>query len=251
MQLAGHTTESLAEATGFHPKQVGRWVADGAVPRRKGAKAQVAELLRVDEDDIWPRVPGQHDQVVPVTGEVVEVWAHRADMPTHRWWDLLADARSRIDLLDWTLAFLREDHPHLDRLLGAKLAAGCRVRVVLADPMSRQVQDRDEEELLHGQLAKRVRHSLATLRTQPDLQGLELRTHNRRYPLYASLCRADDQIFSTPHLFGVPGWAAPLYVVRRRGADGLFDTLMTHFEGIWEAAEPVDRSWPGLVRQTG
>jgi hypothetical protein len=251
MHLAGYTIERLAEATQFHPKQVGRWVAEGVVPRRVGAKALVAQLLRVEEDDIWPRVPGQHDQAVPVTAEVVEVWAHRADMPTHRWWDLLAEANQRIDLLDWALAFLREDHPHLDRLLGDKLAAGCRVRVVLADPMSRQVVDRDEEELLHGGLAKRVRHSLQAVRRSPDLHGLQLRTHPRRHPLYTSLYRVDDQLFSTPHLFGMPGWAAPVYHVRRRDDDGLFDTLTTHFEHVWQAATPVETSWPGLTRQTG
>lgn len=250
MQLAGYGIESLAAATGFHPKQVSRWLAEGVVPRRVGAKSQVAKLLRVQEDDIWPRVPGQHNQAVPVTAEITEVWAHRADVPSHRWWDLLSDAKAHIDLLDWELAFLREDHPHLDRLLGEKLAAGCHVRVVLADPQSRLVQARDEEELLHGQLGKRILHSLDTLHERLALEGIELRTHPR-HPIYTSLFRADDQMFSIPHLFGVPGWAAPLYNVRRRGDDGLFDTLMEHFEHIWLAAQAVEDSWPFPSRQLG
>jgi hypothetical protein len=244
MDLAGFGVESLAAATGFHPKQVGRWVAEGVVPRRVGAKAKVAQVLHVHEDDIWPRKSAKHEPPAAVTAEVAEVWAHRADVPNHRWWDLLADAKTQIDLLAWGLVFLREDHPRLDRLLGDKVAAGCRVRIVVADPKSRLVQDRDEEELLHGQLGKRIRQSLEMLRDLPSLQGVELRTYLKRHPLYTSLFRADDQMFSTPHLFGVPGWAAPLYHVRRRGDDGLFDTLLDHFERIWNAAEPVETSWP-------
>lgn len=245
MHLAGFTIESLADATGFHPKQVGRWIADGAVPRRKGAKANVAALLHVEEDDIWPRVPGQLAQAVPVTSEVAEVWAHRADLPTHRWWELLEGAKVHIDLLDWDLAFLREDHPRLDRLLADKLGTGCRIRVVLADPTSRVVQARDEEELLQGQLSGRVRHNLELLRDLPMLHGIELRTHHQRHPMYTSLFRVDDQLMATPHLFQVPGWAAPLYYVHRRSDDGLFDVLMTHFDRVWDAALPVGISWPG------
>jgi hypothetical protein len=243
MDLAGYGVESLAAATGFHPKQVGRWVAEGVVPRRVGAKAKVAQVLHVHEDDIWPRRIDGRQQPAAVTAEVVEVWAHRADVPKHRWWDLLADAKTDIDLLGWALVFLREDHPRLDRLLGDKVAAGCRVRIVVADPASRLVQDRDEEELLHGTLSWRIQQSLESLRQVPSLRGVELRTHHKRHPLYTSLFRADDQMFSTPHLFGVPGWAAPLYYVRRRHDDGLFDTLLDHFERIWDAADPVENRW--------
>lgn len=45
MQRAGISEERLAEAAGFDPKSVWRWVHNGVVPRRVGAKAQVAQLL--------------------------------------------------------------------------------------------------------------------------------------------------------------------------------------------------------------
>lgn len=54
MVRAGHSIESLADAAGYHPKQVTRWVAQGSVPRRRDAKATVARLLGVDPYDIWP-----------------------------------------------------------------------------------------------------------------------------------------------------------------------------------------------------
>jgi hypothetical protein len=243
MARAGYTVESLAEASGFHPKQVGRWLAEGVVPRRTGAKALVADLLDVNEDDIWPlTATNVQIEPEPATADLIEVWAHRADVPKARWWGLLSGARRHIDLLADDLSFLRQDHPGLDQLLGEKVAAGCQVRVVLPDPASRHVRDRDGEQQMDGQLGKLILRDLKALRDQPLLRGIDLRTSVQC--LYTSLFRADDNLFSSPHLFGLPGWATPVYHLRRHREGGLFDAQVGHFDRVWSLSEPVSSRWP-------
>lgn len=249
MAQAGYTIERLAEATQFHPKQVGRWVAEGVVPRRVGAKADVARLLDVDEDDIWPSAPSVEVEPPTVTAELVEVWAHRADVPKGRWWGLLEGAQRHIDLVAYSLSFLCEDHPWLPRLLGEKAAAGCRVRVVMGDPVSPHVRDRDGEEGLGGQLARRIVHELTSLRDDPQLAGVEIRTH--RQNLTTAVFRADDRLFASTYLFGLPSWAAPVHHVRRLGQGAQFDALLGHIERIWRVATPVQTSWPAHDHRKG
>jgi transcriptional regulator with XRE-family HTH domain len=243
MDQAGYTIEDLAEAAQFHPKQVGRWLSEGVVPRRVGAKTLVAGLLDVGEADIWPPDPEPEDRGEPVTADLVDAWAQRADVPRERWWRLLAGAERQLDLVAWSLAFLRDDHPRLHDLLGDKLAAGCRIRVVTGDPVSRAVCDRDAEEGLGGHLAPRIARDLAALGDDPRLVGLGLRTH--RQCLTASVFRADDELFSTPHLFGLPDPATPLLHLRRRRDGGLFDAAVGHVDRVWELADPVDAGRPG------
>lgn len=248
MGRAGYTVEELAEAAQFHPKQVGRWLAEGVVPRRVGARALVAGLLEVSEDDIWP--PEEQPEVAPqpVTAELVEAWAHRADVPKASWWDLLAGAERHLDLVALSLSFLREDHPGLHELLGAKVAAGCHVRVVLGDPASRYVRDRDAEEGLGGQLAHRIVHDLTALRDDPRLAGVGLRIH--RLGLPTSVFRADDRLFSTPHLFALPDRVTPLLHLRRQCPGGLFDATVGQVERVWDLADPVDPGWPAGDHRT-
>jgi hypothetical protein len=47
----------------------------------------------------------------------------------------------------------------------------------------------------------------------------------------------------TPHLYGRPGYQAPLLRLRRLGAGGIFDTYTTHFEDVWATSTPV-QDWP-------
>jgi hypothetical protein len=56
--------------------------------------------------------------------------------------------------------------------------------------------------------------------------------------MYNSLFRFDDDMFVTPHLYGTPGYSAPLLHVRRLGPDGVFANFAEHFEAIWATARP-------------
>jgi hypothetical protein len=57
--------------------------------------------------------------------------------------------------------------------------------------------------------------------------------------MYNSLFRFDDDMFVTPHLYGTPGYGAPLLHVRRLGPDGVFANFAGHFEAVWTTARPA------------
>jgi len=239
MDQAGVSADRLAEAVEVDPKSVWRWTNKGVIPRRVGLKARVADTLGVDGSDIWPtpaRAPRMHEDR-EVTEEVVTVWAHRADAPKARWWAMLSAAEHNIDLLGYAMQFLPEDHSRLDRLLIDKAATGCHVRIALANPGSPYVAERDEEEGLGGTFPDRIRTTVDHFEPLFGVEGIDLRFHQTR--MYNSVFRGDDQMFVTPHLYGLKGYRAPLLHLRRSGDDGMFDGFMTHFERIWTVSTPI------------
>lgn len=241
MDNAGVSRDQLAEAVDVDPKSVWRWTNKGIIPRRIGLKAKVADILGVDESDIWPatvqpaRIGGDRE----VTGEVVTAWAHRADAPKAYWWTMLSTADQSIDLLGYAMQFLPEDHSRLDQLLVEKAAAGCHVRIALANPESPYVAERDEEEGLGGTFPDRIRTTLDHFEPLFGVEGIVLRFHQTR--MYNSIFRGDDQMFVTPHLYGLKGYRAPLLHIRRYSDDGLFDGFLAHFERIWAVSQAIPR----------
>ena len=238
MDEAGISPDRLAEAVEVDPKSVWRWTNKGVVPRRVGMKARVADVLGVDESDIWPApVKARAGEDREVTQEVVAVWAHRADAPKARWWAMLSGAEAHIDLLGYAMQFLPEDHSRLDHLLIEKAAAGCRVRIALADPDSPYVAERDDEEGLGGTFPDRIRTTIDHFEPLFGVEGIDLRFHQTR--MYNSVFRGDDQMFVTPHLYGLKGYRAPLLHIRRATDDGMFDGFVAHFERIWTVSQPI------------
>ena len=239
MAQAGVSADRLAEAVEVDPKSVWRWTNKGVVPRRVGLKARVADILGVDESDIWLTLPrsAKTREDHEVTEEVVTVWAHRADAPKARWWAMLNAAGAHIDLLGYAMQFLPEDHSRLDRLLIAKAAAGCRVQIALANPESPFVAERDEEEGLGGTFSDRIRTTVDHFEPLFGVEGIDMRFHETR--MYNSIFRGDDQMFVTPHLYGLKGYRAPLLHIRRSTDDGMFDGFLAHFERIWTVSQPI------------
>ncbi|MBT8165016.1 MAG: helix-turn-helix domain-containing protein [Acidimicrobiia bacterium] len=239
MDRAGVSTDRLAEAVGVDPKSVWRWTSQGVVPRRIGYKARIADILGVDESDIWPTPPSaaRVGEDREVTEEVATAWAHRADAPKARWWAILSSADASIDLLGYAMQFLPEDHSRLDRLLIDKAAAGCRIRIALADPESKYVAERDEEEGLGGTFPDRIRSTLDHYRPLFGVEGIDLRFHETR--MYNSIFRGDDEMFVTPHLYALKGYRAPLLHLRRLADDGMFDGFAAHFERVWTTSTPI------------
>lgn len=239
MTRAAISADQLAEAVEVDPKTVWRWASNGIVPRRVGMKQRVADVLGVDPSDLWPEPPPvATTQDLQVTDEVVAVWSHRADVPKAEWWAVLAAAELQIDLLGYAMQFLPEDHSRLEHLLTEKANRGCRVRIALADPDSPYVADRDAEEGLGGTLAARIKTTVGHFKRLFVVDGIDLRLHETR--MYNSVFRGDDQMFFTPHLYGLQGYRAPLLHVRRLTDDGLFDGLAAHFERVWLVATPRD-----------
>jgi hypothetical protein len=205
-------------------------------------------MLGDDEEFLWPRPPK-----VTATGaasaaaELVAVYPYRAEVEPARWWRLIEQAEEQIDLLGYTLYFLPQQHPGLGCALMAKGAAGCRIRIVLADPNSPHLADRDVEEAQPITLIARLRTTMDWLGSQPPFAGLEVRLQDA--PLYNSLFRFDSQMFVTPHLYRTPGHAAPLMHLRRVGSTGLFARFATHFEDLWETSTAWT-PWPVEVPAT-
>jgi hypothetical protein len=168
---------------------------------------------------------------------VVDAYAHRTDVPTELWWQLFRDATARVDLLGYALLHLPENHPRLVDLLRGKAAAGCAIRIAVADPDCENVARRDEEERLGGTLGARIRTSLHYLDPLCSCDGVELRYHDT--PMYSSVFRFDDDILVTPHVYGRPGRLSPLLHLRRRQEDGIFDNYLTHLEDVWATAVPM------------
>ncbi len=239
MEHAGVTADHLAEVVGVDPKSVWRWTNKGVVPRRVGLKARVADVLGVTETELWPASPRGRPLTEDreVTEEVAAVWAHRADAPKARWWAILSEAEASIDLLGYAMQFLPEDHSRLDRMLIDKAGSGCQVRIALADPDSPYVSERDEEEGLGGTFPDRIRTTIDHFEPLFGVDGIDLRFHQTR--MYNSVFRGDDEMFVTPHLFGLKGYRAPLLHIRRLADDGVFDGFLAHFERVWALSTPI------------
>lgn len=233
MATARIDMEQLAEKVQVDPKTVQRWLK-GRVPHARHRWA-VATVLDEDEHYLWPPEERGERGASP-NAELVAAYTHRADVPPAEWWKLFSGARRQVDLLGYAMLFLIEQHPQLAPLLQRKADEGCRVRIALVDPESPEAEERDAEEQLNGGLKARIRTARLYFGVLDDCPGVEI--HYHRTPMYNSIFRADDQMFVTPHLFGVPGYSAPLLHLRRKGGQGMFDSFAAHFEAIWLASEP-------------
>lgn len=228
MAAARVDVDRLADKTGVDAKTVQRWLA-GRVPHRRNRWC-VAEAVGEDVDYLWPPEERGDGGAAP-HAELVCAYNNRADVPTEEWWRLFSSAQERVDLLGYALLFLMEQHPQLPPLLHRKAVEGCRVRIALADPDSSEAAERDEEEGLAGGLQARIRTARLYFGVLDDCPGVEI--HYHRTPMYNSIVRGDGEMFVTPHLYGTPGFMAPLLHLRRKGGQGLFDSFADHFEAVW------------------
>ncbi|MEV6521196.1 DUF5919 domain-containing protein [Longispora sp. NPDC051575] len=232
---AGLSSEKLARSVGVDAKTVDRWLA-GRVPHPR-TRSAVAECLDEHERFLWPDAPSRTFANKKVGAEILSAYAYRSDLSTDRWWDLIQSADERIDLLGYTLYFLPMQHPQFVKVLARKAHAGCRIRIVMADPASRHVADREAEEDVALTIAVRIHTTLkffAPLRRQPEV---EMRFQD--VPLYNSVFRFDGEMLVTPHLYGTQGSQAPLLHLRNLGEDGLYSRFEEHFDAIWEKSLPI------------
>jgi len=232
-----HVSEAqVARDLQVDPKTVTRWLREGRLPREQHRRA-IARLLHVSPNVLWPdvRLAGADS-----TGELIAAYAHRADVPTHQWRSMFAGAEERIDLLGYALLFLPESCPGLVDLLRRKGEAGACVRISFVDPSCASAVARDAEEGLSEGLLARIRTAMKYFRGVEGCAGVDVRCHTA--PMYNSTFRWDDEMFVTPHLYGLPGYHAPLLHLKRRGEDGIFDNFAVHFEALWTDSLPI--VWP-------
>jgi len=228
------TIETLGRAVSVHPKTVQRWLA-GRVPHPRHRWA-VADLVGIREEVLWPNAKTSSTSSMTGTSEILAAYAHRAEVPSHVWHDLFDQAKTQIDLPGYAMLFLPEANPRLVDQLKDKAAAGCAIRIALADPKSQAVADRDQEEGLGGAIPARIRTTLHHFADLKDQEGISLHFHATR--MYNSLFRFDEEMLVTPHLHAQPGYASPVLYLRRIGSHGIFDNFAQHFERVWITSTP-------------
>ena len=122
--------DDVAARLGVDPKTVRRWLS-GRVPY-PSSRAALADLLDVDEIDLWPEAGG------PLSGrsrpeELAAVYPHRWAIPRDVWTRFFESAEREIGVLADSALFLAEDAGLLG-IIEDKARNGIRVRLALGDP---------------------------------------------------------------------------------------------------------------------
>lgn len=240
MALSHVSVEAIAKETNVDPRTVKRWIK-GRAPH-PCHRWTVAELLHVPEDVLWPADMSEVEKTPGQSEEIISAYAHRTDVPPSAWWHLFSKAQQHIDLLGYAMLFLPEQHSGLTSLLKEKGSVSCKIRIALADPNDQHVQERDREERLGGTLPARIQTTLYHFRDILNSPGIEIRFH--RTPLYNSVFRFDNEMFVTPHLYGLHGSRAPLLHLCGLEANGIFASFAAHFEAVWATGTPVVQPVP-------
>jgi transcriptional regulator with XRE-family HTH domain len=208
------------------PKTVERWLS-GRLPH-PSSRAALAELLDVAEEEIWPSTDEPHAR--RFGPEIRAVYPHRWAVPRDVWHKLFASAKHEIDILDESGLFLFDDADML-KILAAKADAGAHIRISLGDPGSPEVILHGENEGTGDSATTRIRNAQALLKPLAARDGVDLHLH--RKVLYSSIFRADNQLLSNPHIYGIPAATAPILHLCRSTDATLFSTYLDSFEQAW------------------
>jgi transcriptional regulator with XRE-family HTH domain len=233
IHASGMNITDLGAAVGVDAKTAQRWVYEGRVPRRQTAD-RVSHKLGVPMDWLWPGMSGGSTRH---PNDFVRLYAHRAQVPHQLWLELIQGAETEIDMLAIAGLFLSEDNPQVIALLRRKAELGVRVRVTVADPASRALRRRGEEELLFEAVIARATMAHSYFEPLLHTAGVEFRVHSTT--VYNSIFRFDDQMLVNQHIYGVHGYLAPLLHLRRESEAGLFDLLASSFQRVWQLARPI------------
>src|SRR5438477_11260454 len=115
--------DQIAEATRVDPKTVQRWLA-GRVPHPRH-RWKLSELVGQEEGYLWPTARPDVAPGAAATSEVVGAYAHRTDIPSSTWNELLGRARPQIDIVGYSFLFLPEQTVNLSKVIRDKCAGGC------------------------------------------------------------------------------------------------------------------------------
>jgi hypothetical protein len=237
----GVTPGKLAETVNVDAKTVERWITKGRPPYRTH-RFEVAAFFGVDESYIWPGALGREQVAAVSESEIVGVYPHRWAMPRDTLGHFFSKAEHEIGVLVYSGMFIAEDAGVL-RLFTERARAGVRVRILLGDPDSRNVDERGETEGIGGEsLAAKVRSSLLLFRPLLGEPGAEIRLHST--VLYNSIYRADEQLLVNTHIFGTMASNAPVFHLRKIPGGEMTSTYMDSFERVWDGAAPYQGRKP-------
>lgn len=231
---AGLSPEQLAESVGVDPKTAKRWL-DGTIEApHRSTREQIAARVQVPVAVLWPELPGSMDG----TAELVGAYVTRAQLSPTTVRSLIDGSREHIDVLAYAALWLWDSVPRFAESLAAKAADGVEVRMCLGDPTSAAVELRGEEEGIGEGLAARTRLAASYAAPLARIDRGALRVSGAT--LYASVVRADDEVLWNVHLFGNAASESPVFHLRRRGDQGIYENVVRSFERVWEQAQPID-----------
>jgi hypothetical protein len=239
---SGHDLSEIATIAEVDEKTVRRWL-EGRIPHPRH-RFKVAHALAVGEHELWPDTRRTTNR----DGELVGAFARRTDPDAPDWQALLRTAERQVDMLGYSLLHIAEARG-VNKLLTGKAGDGVSVRIALADPTSGAALAADLAQQPPGRLIARIdtaRDRLLPLLSEP---GIELREH--RVGTSHTILRVDEQLLLTVHLYGTPGFQAPLIHLRRERDYGLFDQFAKHFEDIWQHAQPIGARQPNDATPAG
>lgn len=220
-----------AELVGVDTKTVERWITRDRVPHR-AHRATTSRLLGVEETYLWPSVADDRSTVSAGRAELVEFYPSRSAVPLDLWRSFVDQARECVDVLVFAGLFLPEVHDIGQ--LGERARQGCRIRVLLGNPVGAAVRRRGDEEGFGIGLAHRVLLSLRYYEPIMAIPGVELRLHDTT--LYASIFRSDETMLVNTHVFGSAAAHNPVLHLRRVPGGRVFDQYATSFDKVWAQA---------------
>ncbi len=229
---AGLSVDDIADIAQVDSRTVQRWLG-GRLPHPR-YRAKLATALELEERELWPDVArvGPRGEL----GEIAGAWARRSDPDAADWRPLLRAAEHQIDLVGYSLLHIAEARA-INKQLTAKARSGCQVRIALADPDTNHVLSADVRQRPPGRLVARIKDAHRRLAPLARESGIEVRQHD--VACSHTILRLDDHMLLTVHLYGTPGFQAPLIHLRRERDYGIFDQLVAHVEGLWQAAQPL------------
>jgi len=230
----GVTPAGLAEAIGIDTKTVERWIS-GRTPYRRHRYA-AATRLGVDEAYLWPDALTRDQVSSAAESEIVTIYPHRWSVPSDLWRNVFDSAKTEIGVLVYSGLFVSED-AGIQRVFREKAEAGVRVRVLLGDPDSDVVAQRNADEALGDVQAGKIRNAMVLYRPLRDVAGVEFRQH--RTVLYNSIYRADDQLLVNMHIYGFPAAHAPVLHLRRVAGGDMVSAYLASFDRVWDGAAPL------------
>ena len=244
IQGAGLRLEDVAEHVEIDTKTVERWITLGRLPHARN-RARTAQLLRVDELELWPEVADEKNGRRAGEGELVRLYAHRGAVPRDRWYQLLEATREKLDLLVYAGLFLPDGRSDLAGLVRRKAQEGVQVRLLYGEAGCDAVALRAVEEGIGDGLVARIQLALGYMREAFDERGVSVRLHSTT--LYNSLYRYDDDLLVNAHAYGVAAARSPVLHLRRLTGGWLFDHYIASFERVWHTARPLAGSQPELL----
>jgi 8-oxo-dGTP pyrophosphatase MutT (NUDIX family) len=159
IQGAGLRLEDVAEHVEIDAKTVERWITLGRLPHARN-RARTAQLLSVDELELWPEVADEKNGRGAADGELVRLYAHRGAVPRDWWYQLLEATRERLDLLVYAGLFLPDGRSDLAGLVRRKAQEGVQVRLLYGEPGCDAVALRAAEEGIGDGLVARIQLAL-------------------------------------------------------------------------------------------